>query len=256
MTGAAVGALAALLADSLGLYAGVSYWGDAAPLVVAGAAVGALAWSTRLRVLISLGAAMLGALWLVVAFTPLSLVLTRDLVRRDPAAAADAIVVLSSNLQLDGDPTPVEMQRLLRGIELVAQGHSRRLLVADLPPPAPPHAPQARGACERLRIGCEVFSTGLARNTHDEALNAAQLFARQGWRRALLVTSPTHSRRAAAAFEAQGLEVVSVPCLEARYDLEALPEPRERLDAFGAALHERLGLWVYARRGWIRATSR
>jgi uncharacterized SAM-binding protein YcdF (DUF218 family) len=244
------------LADSLGLYGALSYWYDPAPLVVAGAAVGALAWPTRLRAVVALVATVEGALWLVVAFTPLSLAMSRDLVRRDPLTPADAVVVLSSKLQRDGEPTSVELQRLLRGIELVAQGYSQRLVVTELSPPEPPHAPQARAGCERLRLECEVLSAGLARNTHDEAVNTAQLFTRRGWRRLLLVTSPLHSRRAAAVFEAQDLTVVSAPCVETRYDLESLPEPRERLDAFGAALHERLGLWAYTRRGWIRATSR
>lgn len=244
------------MADSLGLYGALSYWDDPAPLVLAGGVVGALAWPTRLRALIGLGTALLAALWLVVAFTPLSLALSRDLARRDPPAPADAVVVLSSKLQRDGEPTSAELQRLLRGIELVAQGLSQRLVVTELSPPAPPHAPQARAACERLGVECQVLSAGLARNTHDEAVATAQLFARHGWGRALLVTSPLHSQRAAAAFEAQGLAVVSVPCVETRYDLEGLPEPRERLDAFGAVLHERLGLWVYARRGWLGPTSR
>lgn len=256
LTGAAVGGLAALLADDLGLYGALSYWDDSAPIVMACAVVGALAWRTRLRRPLAATTGALGVLWLVAAFTPLSSALTRDLVRRDAPRPADAVVVLSSNLQDDGDPTPAEMQRLLRGIELVAQGQAPRLVVTELSPPAPPHAPQARAACERLRVVCDVVSAGLARNTHDEAVITADLFRRRGWRTLLLVTAPTHSRRAAATFEAQGLEVVSSPCLETRYDLENLSHPRERLDAFGPALHERLGFWLYGRRGWLPATSR
>jgi len=249
-----VGALCALLAADLGLYGALSYWDDSAPFVLAGAAVGAAAWPTRLRALPAGAAGALGALWLVVAFTPVSLVLTRDLVRREEPRAADAVVVLSSNLQADGDPSPVELQRLVRGIELVAQGHAPRLVVTELPPPAPAHAPEAQAACSRLGLACEVVSAGLVRNTHDEAVNTAELFRARGWRTLLLVTSPTHSRRAAATFEARGLEVVSVPSVETRYDLESLPHSRERLDAFASALHERLGLWLYRRRGWLPAT--
>jgi uncharacterized SAM-binding protein YcdF (DUF218 family) len=246
-----VGALLGLLAADLGLFAALSYWDDAAPFVVALALVGAAAWPTRLRPLVGSAAALLGVLWLAVAFTPLSRALTRDLVRREAAVAADAVVVLSSNLQDDGDATPSELARLLKGIELVAEGRSTRLVVTELSPPAPSHADTARAACARLNVACDVVSTGLARNTHDEAVGTAALFAARGWKRLLLVTSPTHSRRASAVFEAQKLEVVSVPCAETRYDLEKLEKPRERLDAFASALHERLGLWVYARRGWI-----
>jgi len=234
----------------------LSYWEDSAPFVVAGGLIGALAWPTRMRRLVAWGAGLLALLWPMVAFTPLAFLLTRDLVRRDVLAPADAIVVLSSNLQPDGDPTPTELQRLVRGIELVAQGYATRLVVTDVAPPAPPHAEQARAACSRLKVACDVISVGLARNTHDEATNTAQLFRSRSFRRVLLVTSPTHSLRAARAFEAQGLEVVSAPCAETKYDLEGLARPRERLDAFGSALHERLGLWVYDRRGWLSPTSR
>jgi hypothetical protein len=251
LAGAAVGALCALLAADLGLYGALSYWGDSAPLVVAGAVVGAIAWPTRLRVLPAAASGGLAVLWLVVAFTPLSRALTRDLVRSDAPHRADAVVVLSSNLQSDGDPTSVGLQRLVRGFELLAQDRAPRLVVTELPPPAPPHAPPVRAACARLGLACEVVSAGLARSTHDEAVLTSELFRARGWHSLLLVTSPTHSRRAAATFEARGLEVVSVPCVETRYDLEGLQHPRERLDAFGSALHERLGLWLYARRGWL-----
>lgn len=254
--GAALGAVVALLAADLGLYGALSYWDDSAPFVVALAVLGALAAPTRVRGAFVAAATGLGVLWLAVAFTPLSLALTGGLVRRDAPRSADAVVVLSSNLQDDGDPTPVELQRLTRAIELVAQGYARRLVVTELQPPAPPHAPRAAAACTRLGVACDVVSAGLARNTHDEAVIAAELFRARGWRTLLLVTSPTHSRRAAATFEARGLEVVSVPCVETKYDLESLSRPRERLDAFGSALHERLGLWLYRRRGWIAATSR
>ncbi len=256
LVGAAVGGLAALLAADLGLYGALSYWDDSAPIVAACAVVGALAWPTRLRRPLAAATGALAALWCVVAFSPLSKALTRDLVRRDVLRAADAVVVQSSNHQDDGEPTPVEMQRLVRGIELVAQGQAPRLVVTELQPPAPPHAERARAACDGLRVPCDVVSAGLARNTHDEAVITAELFRRRGWRSLLLVTSPTHSRRAAATFEAQGLEVVSSPSVETKYDLETLSRPRERLDAFGSALHERLGLWLYGRRGWVAATSR
>jgi hypothetical protein len=39
--------------------------------------------------------------------------------------------------------------------------------------------------------------------------------------------------------------------METRYDLERLDRTGERLGVFGDLLHERVGLFVYARRGWI-----
>jgi uncharacterized SAM-binding protein YcdF (DUF218 family) len=104
-------------------------------------------------------------------------------------------------------------------------------------------------------LEAEVIGAGEATTTHGEAVGAARLFSGRGWRRVIVVTTPLHSRRAAAAFEAQGLEVISLPAVETEYDLESLGTPEERIRALGPALHERVGLLVYGWRGWIRAGS-
>jgi hypothetical protein len=39
--------------------------------------------------------------------------------------------------------------------------------------------------------------------------------------------------------------------METRFDLETLDRADDRLIAFGSLIHERVGLWVYRRRGWI-----
>lgn len=243
---------------SLGLYSAFSYWGDPAWFVVAGGVVGALAWPTRLRLLVAVATTATAALWLVVAFTPVTPRLVGDTMRRDLQRSGDAIVVLASDVQHDGEPNEVEMQRLVRGAELLADGRAPRLLVTELPPPITPRLPGARALVARLGIAGEVLATDIARNTHDEAVITAGLFHRNGWRTVLLVTSPMHSRRSAAVFEAQGLDVVSCPSVETRYDLEDLSLPVDRLHAFSAIVHERIGLWVYTRRGWLApsATSR
>ena len=243
---------------SLGLYSAFSYWGDPAWFVVAGAVVGALAWPTRLRHLVGLATLAMAALWLVVAFTPVTRPLVRDTIRRDPLRSGDAIVALASDVQHDGEPNDVEMQRLVRAAELLAEGRAPRLFVTELPPPITPRLPGARALVARLGIEGEVLATDIVRNTHDEAMVTAALSRRRGWRTVLLVTSPTHSWRSAAVFEAQGLDVVSAPSVETRYDLEDLSLPVDRMHAFSAAVHERIGLWVYARRGWLAgpATSR
>jgi len=89
-------------------------------------------------------------------------------------------------------------------------------------------------------------------DTHDEALAVARLFRSRGWKKVLAVTTPAHTRRAAGCLEALGLQVISVPSIETRYDYETLDEPRDRLRGLSAVLHERLGTFVYRWRGWIR----
>ena len=97
----------------------------------------------------------------------------------------------------------------------------------------------------------EVLGVGRIRNTHDEAVAVARLFREHGWTRVLAVTSPTHTRRAALSLEKQGLVVISVPAVETRFDLERLRWPEDRRSAFSTVAHERVGLFVYRRRGWI-----
>ena len=201
-----------------------------------------------------LAVALLSALlWSVVAFTPLTPWLAEGLVRRDRVEAADAVFVFASRVQEDGDPTSDAMSRLLKGVELVAAGHAPRLVVSEVPPPAGAYAPLARAwvAAFAGRAG-RCVSVGRILNTHDEAVAVARLFReRRGYTRVLAVTSPTHTRRAAAALEKQGLVVFSAPSAETRFDLERLRSPGDRREAFAAIAHERVGLLVYRRRGWI-----
>jgi len=250
-TGLAIGGLVGVLVKDLGLPTVTSFWSGHAVVAAAFALVGALAWSTRLRALFAVAALALGLLWLATAFTPLSAFLARDLARRDPLEATDAIYVLSSGLQPDGDLTTASMSRLLHGLELLGQGLAPRLVLAELMPPSSNYAPAARRLMDHLGLHQEIVTVGPVRNTHDEALAVGELFRRKGWRRVLVVTSPAHSRRASSSFEREGLRVVSSPSSETDYDFERLEEADDRLRALAPILHELVGMWVYRRRGWI-----
>lgn len=93
---------------------------------------------------------------------------------------------------------------------------------------------------------------GPIHNTREEAVAVGRLCTQRGWTRILAVTSPTHSRRAAAALEREGVIVISVPCAETLFDLETLDRREERLAALGPLLHERVGLLWYRLRGYSR----
>jgi uncharacterized SAM-binding protein YcdF (DUF218 family) len=161
------------------------------------------------------------------------------------------VYVFASRVQDDGDPTSDAMSRLLKGVELVAEGRAPRLLVSEIPPPAGPYAPLARAWLTTFARRGEVVSVGRIRNTRDEAAAVARLCRERGWGRVLAVTSPTHTRRAAAALEKEGLAVSAVPSIETRFDLERLDWPGDRREAFAAVAHERIGLVYYRRKGWI-----
>jgi uncharacterized SAM-binding protein YcdF (DUF218 family) len=250
--GLAIGALTGLLIRDLDLPTLLSFWGDREPLVVAVTLVVGLGWCTRLwKAFLAILLALVLS-WLTVAFTPLSSWLAAGLVRRDAIRAADAVFVFSSRMQRDAEPTSDSLARLLGGIELIAQGHSRTLVLSELASPERSLSEYARPLLERLDVEAQLVLVGPVRNTRDEALGVAGLCRSHGLCRVLAVTSPTHSSRACASLEALGLEVISVPAVEPRFDLETLDRPSERLQAFGSVIHERVGRLVYERRGWIR----
>jgi uncharacterized SAM-binding protein YcdF (DUF218 family) len=161
------------------------------------------------------------------------------------------VFVLASRIQDDGEMTSAAMARLLHGLELIGEGHARVLILSEMHSPVPSYAAPARTLMGRLGLRAELLAVGPVWNTREEAVEVGRLCRTRGWKRLLVVTSPPHSRRAAAAFEREGLEVLSSPAVETRYDLETLLAPSDRLLAFGGIVHERVGLWVYARRGWI-----
>ncbi len=249
--GAFAGAFAGLLFRDLGLQSLVSFWGSRALIVPVALVLGALLGLTRLRVLAPLAATALLVLWTAVAFTPLSAWLAGGLVRRDPPAPADAIIVLGSEIQRDGDLSTNGNNRLLGGVALVRAGLASRIVITEWDPRTT-HAAGARRVLDRLGVEVELIVAGFVHDTHDEALLVARLFRERGWHKALLVTSPLHSRRAAATFEAAGVDVISVPSVETKFNVEGLGVPDDRLEAFGSIGHELLGTQVYRWRGWLR----
>ena len=250
--GVSVGLLAGLLIRDLDLTTLVSFWGDRLIVVLIGALVGAVLGRTQFRsVLYAMTLALL-TLWTVVAYTPLSAALIKGLTRADALTASDAILVLGSRMQKDGDPSSTQLARLFRGLELAKDGLAPILLITELPPPFAMQRPFAQTMLTRFTPGIELVDLGQTANTHDEALRTADFMRARGLKRVIVVTSPTHTFRGAAVLEAQGLDVLAAPCRETQTDLENLDLAEDRLMAFGNAIHEHAGIFVYRRRGWIR----
>lgn len=254
LTGAALGALAGLIIKELDLTMVVSFWGQRGPLVAAASVIGALCWLTSFRKYFASVVAALALLWLAVAFTPLTHWMGSDLPRRDTLKKSDAVFVLASGMQSDGELTTLSMSRLVRGLELIGEGWAPRLILAEHPEPYPSYEAAAKKLIGSLGLEIELIVVGPVRNTHDEAVAVAEKTRYMGFERIIVVTSPSHTRRAAAALEAQGVSVISIPAQQIRFDYENLVEPYDadnHVRAFGSLLHERVGLVYYRLRGWI-----
>jgi len=93
-------------------------------------------------------------------------------------------------------------------------------------------------------------------NTYENCVNSKRLLDARGAREVLLVTSALHMRRAFATCRTAGLTLRAAPTdywvagdVARNHDL--VPDP-EALLITHLTLRERLGFWVYQRRGWIR----
>ncbi len=220
---------------------------------------GGLGWFGRLRWPVGLtGVAMAGLV--VVQWLPWPASLARGMVRTDPlpAAPVDAIVVLSASMTDDGALSPTAATRLLEGARLYRVGAAPRLVVSrvtaleDTEHPIDSDRDQ-RAVLRAAGVTADLQVLSPVGNTRLEAVRMAELVKPDRWRRIIVVTSAVHTRRACAAFEAVGFEVVCRPSPERDFALEHLAAGDDRSRAFGQWLYEFLGWWEYRVRGWVRA---
>lgn len=246
LSGAAIGAALGVLAAFLGEVRG------SVPLLLALLLAGALAgaFPGPRRVLGALAAALslllAGCLLTPVLRAPLaSLTLSQAPLR------ADAIVVLGGGIQCGSSTLEASsVSRLLRGLALWRAGYAPLLTVSEQSGLLGPRDCPKVSTLERDEIAAlypsrsvqgtpEVLTLERVTTTTDEAARVRDLAGARGWTRVLLVTSPSHSRRAAALFAQAGVPVVSVPAREIRFD-ETLGTPLDRLWAVRILSYEGL----------------
>lgn len=234
----------------LGTAASDWYW----LALVAGALLGAIG---REGIAATIAAVVVG-LMLVVAWVPGPAALGRKLIRTDalPTRPVDAIVVLSAAVTDDALLSPIATDRLLEGSRLIRAGVSRRLVVsrvaAEVDGKAVTSDADQRAVLRLVGVEPELHILSPAGTTRLEAVRMEELATRQGWRSVVVVTSPSHTRRACAAFEAVGLEVTCRPSRDRQVAWGALDSTGDRTRAFGQWLYETLGWWEYRVRGWIK----
>ncbi|NTY01837.1 YdcF family protein [Deinococcus sp. JMULE3] len=240
--GVAVGAGLAVLAAFLGEVRAPA--GLLLGLIVAGGVAGAFrpSWAA-LRV----AAGALAVLIAACLLTPVLRGPLASLTLSEPPVRADAIVVLGGGVQCGTRTLDVSSQaRLLRGLELWRAGYAPALTLSEQSGLIGPRDCPKIDVLEREMIralypsgGPTLVTLRSVTTTRDEAARVRDLARARGWTRVLLVTSPSHSRRAAALFRAQGVPVVSVPAPEPLLD-GTLPSPHDRLRALRILTYEGL----------------
>ena len=193
-----------------------------------------------------------------ISLTPVVSGLTTRWVRADtiPAAGLDAVVVPSSVITSSGTLAVTGSDRLLTGLELVRRGVAPRLVTTRVP---------CCGADQRVNSDADqqrlIALAGVTpqwtlvgnsgSTTHDEALAIDRRLRELGARRIAVVTSPLHTIRACATFERDGMQVTCVPALERGDQTHSPQNAGDRLAAFRTYAYERMGWWLYRRRGWV-----
>jgi len=226
-------------------------------LYVPAAIFGALVGATRLRPLLWVPAGVIATLCVVVAYTPIVSTLARPFIRRDPLPSrVDAVAVLGMGLTPDGMMRSESLDRLLSGLSLAARGLSSVVLVSR---------EQRSFAGKTVSDSADLQSIGALAGTtarvifvdsvvttRTEALRMGAVARAAGWSSVAVVTSPMHTRRACATFEAVGLRVVCVPAAVRQSGLYPGSNAEDRLHAFRSWLYEMFASSSYKSRGWIR----
>jgi len=226
-------------------------------LYIPAAVLGAIIGASRLRPLLWIGGAIIALLCIAVSYTPLVSTLAGQFIRRDPLPdRADAIAVLSMGLTPDGMMRSETLDRLLTGLDLVKRGIARTLLISrerrTFAGKVVSDSADQNGLLSLVRPSAQVIFVDSTLTTRTEALRMKAIARAHGWSKIAVVTSPMHTRRACATFEAVGLKVVCVPAAVRGAGLDADSNAEDRLRAFRSWLYETFASSSYRRRGWIR----
>jgi uncharacterized SAM-binding protein YcdF (DUF218 family) len=197
------------------------------------------------------------AIFLVVSWTPVLVPFTSRWVRNDglPADTLDAVVVLSGGVNSDSALSAVAADRLLAGLELIRAGRARRIVTTRQVEREgnlviTSDSDQARLISLASVADKWTVVTG-AKTTREEAVLTSRQLIPRGEKRIIVVTSPLHTRRACAVFEAVGFSVVCRAARERDYVTNPATGKADRLAALRAYGYELVGFLKYRAQGWL-----
>ena len=204
-----------------------------------------------------IAATVVALLCVAVAYTPLVSTLAHPLIRRDALPArVDAIGVLAAGFTADGMMRSETLDRLLTGLSLARRGLAPTVLVSRERSEYQGRIISDSADQERLlalaKPSAQIIFVDSVFNTRTEALRMKAIAKARGWSTLAVVTSPLHTRRACATFEAVGLKVVCVPADVRESGLHNGSIAQDRLRAFRWWLYETFASSSFQRRGWIR----
>jgi uncharacterized SAM-binding protein YcdF (DUF218 family) len=248
--GAILGTLCAVVAHVLGVQQLLRR--PELVLYLPAALVGAVLWNTRLRPILLIGGGILALICIAVAYTPLVSAVARPLIRRDSIPArVDAIAVLSAGFTPDGMMRRETLERLMSGLALARRGLAPVMLVSMERANRGSDSADLQSVISLGGEGTRTILVDSVTTTRTEALRMRSIALANGWQTLAVVTSPLHTRRACATFEAVGFRVVCVPATVRESGLIPGSIAEDRLRDFRSWLYETFATDSYRRRGWI-----
>jgi uncharacterized SAM-binding protein YcdF (DUF218 family) len=254
-SGAVLGVLIAVTAHVLGVQQLIRI-PDLALYLPSGV-IGALIGATRLRPLLWMAATPLAVLCLLVAYTPLVSVVGKPMIRRDPIPPrVDAIAVLGRGITPDGSMRAETLDRLLSGVTLARKGLAPVMLVSResrrFGGVSRSDSADQQQLLSLVNTTAEIIFVDSVVTTRVEALRMSSIARTRGISTVAVVTSPLHTKRACATFEAVGFKVICVPAVLRDSGLSSDSNAEDRLRSFRSWLYELFATAEYKSRGWIR----
>jgi uncharacterized SAM-binding protein YcdF (DUF218 family) len=226
-------------------------------LYLPAAVFGALVGATRLRPLVWVPAGIIATICIVVAYTPIVSTLADPLIRRDSLPSrVDAVAVLGMGLTPDAMIRSEGLDRLLSGLALAKRGLAPVVLISrerrNFTGKTVSDSADLQNVVGIAGPTLRVIFVDSVVTTRTEALRMAAIARANHWSSIAVVTSPMHTRRACATFEAVGLRVVCVPAAVRDSGLFPGANAEDRLRAFRSWLYETFASSSYKSSGWIR----
>jgi uncharacterized SAM-binding protein YcdF (DUF218 family) len=253
-SGAIIATLAAVAAHDLGVQQLIRI--PDLSLFLLCAVLGAVVGPTRLRPLLWIFATPVALLVLLIVYTPLVFVLGERLIRQDPLPPRiDAIAVLGHGLTPLGLMRGETLDRLVAALDLAERSKAPVVLVSrerrEFSGKSVSDSLDQARLVELTRPTAEIVFVDSVFTTRTEALRMRAISIRRGITSLALVTSPLHTRRACATFEAVGFRVSCVAASMREAGLVRGSNAEDRLGAFRAWLYEMFATASYKSNGWI-----
>jgi uncharacterized SAM-binding protein YcdF (DUF218 family) len=253
--GAAAGGLAVFLLFALQV-GPIFHDPDLGLSLMGGIAFGALVGAVRLeRWLLALNALLIFTFFSITDTPTMGQIANRWVRDDGPPVQQDAIVVLSGYVQRDSAIGAEATERLLYAIELYRAGVAPRLVTSRVR--ADDSGVSRSSTIDQARLLTLTSATAgwieldSVSSTRDEAIRAAAVLLPLGATKIAVVTSPFHTRRACAVYEAVGFTVSCQPARERAIVTRHPINSETRLAAFGEYVYERFGAIKYRWKGWL-----